>query len=186
MCFDRKQMYEEYGEDIPTHFDVNFVARPYADVIKNPFKVNFANDESGLYGDQIPDISEDHGRLFLSIKAYELLKKLLDKDGEFLPVIYEDGEGYIFNPLHTAEEVNGLDTTLSLKNEWGDIENTAFHEERVKDFVIFKTEFDSYMSAYCQESLKEAVENSDLKGVFFTPDLGNPFSMKLAKQFQND
>jgi len=186
ILFNREQMYEEYGEDLPTHFDVNFVSRPYASIMKNPFKVNFADDKSGLYGSSIPDIAEDHGRLFLSVKAFDLLKELLQNDGEFLPVIYEKGEAYIFNPIHTAENVDGLDMKLSVKNEWGDIENIAFHEDRVKGFVIFKTEYDNYMSSYCQASLKEAVENSDLKGVFFTPDLGNPFSTKQAKQLQND
>ena len=109
--------------------------------------INFDDDGAGLDGDLIPDISVHYGRLYLSAIANGALKELLIEDGEFLTVQHESGKGYIFNPLHCAEEKQGLDKTLSRKNEWGDIENTAFHEERVKDFTIFKTAYDNYISA---------------------------------------
>ncbi len=133
----------------------------------------------------MPDISEHYGRLFLSQKAYEALSELLKNDGEFLPVNYEDGSAYIFNTLSVAESVNGLDEALSLKDEYGQRKNVAFHEDRVKDFMIFKTEFDSYISAYIQDELKQAIEAADLKGVYFTPDLGDPFSSVYSHKLKS-
>jgi len=182
--FDRAQSRKVFGSNPRDQFDVNFEAKSYAKVWQT-LDISFADDGSGLSGDLIPEISERSGRLFLSQRAYDVLKSLLENDGEFLPVNYENGQGYLFNPLSLAEDVNGLDEKLSVKNEWGDIENTAFHEERVKKFMIFRTRFDSYISAYCQEELKDAIEKVDLKGVFFTTDLGNPFTIKTAAKRQN-
>lgn len=182
--FDRNQSREVFGENVENQFDVNFEAKPYSKLWKS-MDVSFANDGSGLSGNLIPDISEHNGRLFLSQKAYNALKSLLAQDGEFLPVRYEQGSAFLFNPLSLAENVNGLDAELSIKNEWGDIENMAFYEERVKDFIIFRSVFDNYRSAFCSDILKNAITSAGLKGVFFTSDLGNPYTLDLANNLQN-
>ncbi|WP_339065792.1 hypothetical protein [Teredinibacter turnerae] len=172
--FDREQSRAVFGSDIQNQFDVNFEAKSYATKWQK-LKVNFDCDGAGMNGDLIPDISEINGRLFLTIKAYNALKQLLDNDGEFLPVSSaEHGDAWIFNPLSLAEDVDGLDQNLSIKNEWGDIENTAFCEDRVKDFMIFRSCFDNHRNAFCQAIVKEATESAGLKGVAFTPDLGKP------------
>lgn len=172
--FDDKQIRAVFGDAIHNQFNVNYNPVPFADKWQ-VLDVNFDDDGAGLDGDLIPDISVHYGRLYLSRKAYGALKDLLANDGEFLPVRMAAEEAYIFNPLRKAEDVDGLDEKLSIKNEWGDIESTAFLEERLSGFVIFKSAFDNYHSAYCQQSLKDAVEAAELCGVFFTPDLGNPF-----------
>lgn len=182
--FDRNQSRDIFGEDIKDQFDVNFDAKPYLQLWKS-MNVRFVDEGSELSGSLVPDISEHNGRLFLSQKAYDALKDLLAQDGEFLPVRYEQGSAFLFNPLSLAESVNGLDKDLSIRNEWGDIENLAFHEERVKDFVIFRSAFDNYRSAFCSDILKNAIESARLKGVFFTPDLGNPYTLDQAKNLQN-
>lgn len=171
--FDWKQMVQEFGESMDTRFDVNCETKPYSTIWKKPIKVNFSDNSEGITGSGIPEIAEHQGRLFLSQKAYETLHNLLDKDGEFLSVEYENGKGFIFNPLSLAEAVDGLDKKLSVKNEWGEVENIAFHNDKVKAFNIFKSYFDAHYNVFCQESVKEAVEQADLKGVIFTPDLGN-------------
>jgi hypothetical protein len=177
--FDRKQSREVFGRDVHDQFDVNYEAKPYIDIWQ-PLDIEFDDDEPRLSGDLIPDMFEHNGRLFISQKAYDALKPLLENDGEFLPVNYDNGQDYFFNPLSIAENVDGLDVNRSIKNEWGDIENTAFHEDRVKNFMIFRCNFDNHRNAYCQEELKAAIEHAGLKGVFFTPDLGNPYTLKTA------
>ena len=167
--YDGNQMNDLLGDEY--RFDIDRTVKPYSQVWKNQIKVNFGNE--GMKGTIMPDISADQGRLFLSQKAYDVLHDLLKNDGEFLPVEYENGKGFMFNPLSLAESVDGLDKKLSVKNEWSDVENVAFDEDSVQGFNIFKTEFDTYYSVYCQESVKDAVEKAGLKGVIFTPDLGN-------------
>ncbi|MES2825193.1 MAG: hypothetical protein V4732_16435 [Pseudomonadota bacterium] len=75
------------------------------------------------------------------------------------------------------EEVDGLNTEILRKDPLDnvDIVCMAFHEDRAKQFSIFKSDFDLNLSMISQESVKEAVEKPNLGGVFFTPDLGNPF-----------
>jgi len=183
--FDSKQSREMFGKNIHDQFDVNFEAKPYADKWKSPFNVDFSDDGSSFHGDIMPDISEHNGRLFLSPKAYDVLKPLIENDGEFLPVTYNEETGYMFNPLSIAETVDGIDETLTQKNEWGDLVNLAFYEDKVKKFAVFRTNVDDHMSAFCQQSVKDAIENSDLKGVFFTVDLGNRYTQEQASKQQN-
>ncbi|GAB2196146.1 hypothetical protein [Sessilibacter sp. MAH4] len=170
--FDWKQIISEFGESMDTRFDVNEFPRSYKSLWKTPIRVSF-DDCEGLNGSAIPDIAEHQGRLFLNTKAYDALYDLLKNDGEFLPVVYELGEGFMFNPLSLANSQSDLDLKLCVKNEWGDVENITFNEDNVKRFTIFKTEYDRYYSVYCQDCVKTAVEQSGLKGVIFTPDLGN-------------
>lgn len=169
IAYDWKQIKEQMGDEY--RFDMDRTVKPYFPVWKKPVKIEFANE--GMKGSKIPDISVDQGRLFLSEKAHKALKDVIGNDGEFLPVEHERGKGYMFNPLRLAEEVDGVDNKLSVKNEWGDVEHVAFDEENVKDFSIFKTAFDSYFSVYCQQSVKDAIEHAGLKGVVLTTDLGN-------------
>lgn len=178
--FDDAQIREVFGDDIHQQFNVNYNPVPYADNWQ-VLDINFDDDNSGLEGDLIPDISVHYGRIYLSMAAYEALKDILSKDGEFLPIRVNGEDAYFFNPLKKAEDVDGLDKKLSIKNEWGDIESTAFHEERVKDFTVFKSDFDSCVSAYCQDEVKNAVERAGLSGVFFTADLGNPFGSDITQ-----
>jgi len=130
-----------------------------------------------MAGCTIPNIQEFHGRLFLCEAAYAALKYLIKDDGEFIPVSYEKGAGYIFNPLRIGEDLEGLNKALCVTNEWDDIENMGFHEEKLNSYAIFKTKFDSYNNFYCRQDVIDAIENSSLKGVKITPELGARFGM---------
>ncbi len=96
--FDRNEVRTKFGRNIKKHIEVSSIPSSYIESWQ-PLTVNFSDDSKGMTGSAIPDIMEFKGRLFLSHEAYEALKPLLENDGEFLPVTYEKGEGYIFNPL---------------------------------------------------------------------------------------
>lgn len=123
----------------------------------------------------LPDVFVRNGRLFLNEKAVEVLKPLIESQGEFLPVTYEGGQGMLFNILATAEEVDGVDQAVSFKNEYGEMVSIGFHEDRVKGLHVFRTKFDKYMSVYCSEEFKQAVESAGLNGLVFSVDIGNIF-----------
>ncbi len=82
----------------------------------------------------------------------------------------------MFNPLRVAEKVGGLNQQLCTKNEWGDLENLSFHEDKVKDWSLFRCEYDVYMSLNCREDIKQVIETNELNGVFFTENLGAIYS----------
>ena len=123
----------------------------------------------------IPDISENFGRLFLSQKAHDILKELLADCGEFLPITYGRVEqGYIFNPLLSAENLNAIDEKLTTHDQHGNLENFGFQKEKLKGIAVFKTQLDTFKGIFCSEDIKQAYEAAHLTGINFHPDVANP------------
>jgi len=152
------------GEDTMFHFDESPIS--YSGVWK-PMELEFY-----ISGKQktlpLPDISQHYGRLFLNEKAYVALKDILEPYGEFLPVFYADGTGYLFNLL--ALEDNALNKDLCKKNEWGEIIWVGFDEDRVSNSV-FRTEYDNFFSVFCTEKFHSVYMASELNGLVFTQNL---------------
>lgn len=154
-------------------FAFNAEPKPYAEVWQ-PLHIDFSPC-TGSKAKAIPDISENFGRLFLSQKAYATLKDLLSNCGEFLPVTYGDGEqGYIFNPLLTAEQLRAVDKKLTTHDKHGNLEHFGFIEDKLQDTAIFKTELDTFKGIFCSEEVKQACEEAGLTGTNFNPDVSNP------------
>lgn len=177
--FDRGEMEHVFGANPRNHIDVSRKVKSYGDAWK-PVTAYFG-DADGITGSVIPDVTEFQGHLFLSLAAYEILKPMIENDGEFLPIVYENGDGFIFNPLRIAEDVDGLNTVISKKSVWDELEHLAFYEDRVKNISIFKTNFDANLSITCQASVKEAIDRAGLGGVIFTADLGNRFTTAMGE-----
>lgn len=178
MLWDREKIASlvgEMGSAMERRIDMWNAPRSFEGVFSETLRVSFPELSKEDKNCQLPDIAIDQGRLFLSGKAFETLKPLIENDGEFLPVIYEHGSAYIFIPLKVAESADALDEKLSRKNDWGDMENIAFHEELVASWSVFRSEFNAYMSVYCNEAVKEAIESNGLSGLYISPDLGNIF-----------
>lgn len=163
------------GSRIDDRIDVNHQPRTWRGVFPDPIPVTFPVLSSDDKSKTIPDIAEFQGRLFLNEKAYQALKQVIEKDGEFILATVDGGKGYIFTPLRKAEDVEGLDSSLSKKNEWEDVEHLVFVEDQVRDFNLFRAEYTACMRLYCQESFKDAVQNAKLSGLYFSPDLANIF-----------
>lgn len=121
-----------------------------------------------------PEISENYGRLYMSENAHAALGKLLNECGEFLRVTHNGQQGYLFNPLHTAEQHDAVNTNLLGYDEHGNLVHYGFYEDKLKDIHIFKSELDNCTRLYCSEAFKAAVENLPLNGIYFCSDLGNP------------
>ena len=154
-------------------FAFNAEPKKYAEVWQ-PLHIDFQAC-TGKKTKNIPDISENFGRLFLSHKAYTVLKDLLSKSGEFLPITYGKAEqGYIFNPLLTAEQLSALDEKLTTHDPHGNLEHFNFVEEKLKDTAIFKTQLDTFKGIFCNEDFKQACEAEHLTGISFHHDVSNP------------
>ena len=175
LCFDDEQIMRIIGDlsddTIDKRIDVNGIPRSYKDIVNEPLILSFPIMEKADKKRKVPDLEIHVGRLFLSDKAYKILKPLIENDGEFLPVTYENGSGYFYIPLRVAE----VDPAITHKDEWGEIVSLGFDEEHVKDWSLFRTEYNGYMRLYCQESIKETIEGAQLTGLFITNDLANIF-----------
>ncbi|MDG9670151.1 hypothetical protein ONV78_20610 [Hahella sp. CR1] len=170
--FDYKQIISEFGDSKDTRFDANRSHRSYKDIWKNPIGIYFGSDKKGLL---IPDISEHQGRLFLSEKAYDVLKDIIDQDGEFLPVVYDGSKGFMFNTLRLAEDLEALDETQCEQDEYDDVMSIGFHEGKLQNVSIFRAKFDRFYVAYCTQEVKDAIEKAGLKGLLFYSDLRRPW-----------
>lgn len=166
------------GAKIEDRIDIWRGPKCFTTLYKEPLRVSFPALTKEDLLKPVPDICAVQGRLFMSLSAYKTLKPLIENDGEFLPLVYEKGEAYFFNPLRTAEEVSALDIALSRKNEWGDLENLAFYEHKLREITVFRTEYNGYYTLQGQQIVKEKIEATGLKGLYITPELGRIFPVK--------
>lgn len=168
---DSKEARRALGQDTTFHFDQRPVA--WADQWR-PMEISFAK-AAGVKKALMPDLMIRNGRLFLNENAHKALHALLTPCGEWLPVTFGDEQGYLFNILALADSVAGVDSRLSSKNSFGELQSLAFVADKVKPFAVFRTAFDDYMGAYCNDSFKQTVEQAGLTGITFSTDLGNIF-----------
>lgn len=163
------------GKD--TDFDID--ERPIAYLNDwNAMKVSFYDAFGDDKNKAIPDISLRLGKLFLSERAYQVLKVLLENDGEFLPVITELGEAYIYNCLTVADRFNAVDEKLCIHDPLNDRFSVGFIESRLVDCHVFRAQID--LSGYfCKQEMKDLVEQHKLTGISICEDIGNPFPEEL-------
>lgn len=166
-----QEVVDKLGRAHPFHINRSPIA--YAQFWKQPLHINFL---AGLdsKAQSIPDISSAGGRLFLKQKSFDLLKDLLLPHGEFLPVTFDAGSGYIFNPLKIAEDLDGLDQKLIIYDKNENLEHIGFKEDVLSEISIFRTKLDSYHGVFCNLALKAAIEEGQLTGVYFHSDFANP------------
>lgn len=170
--FNAKSVRKALGCDTQFHFSRS--PQSYIDSWQS-FEIDF--ESLGSKKAKMPEITVRNGKMFLSEHATAVLKNIIENQGEFLPITYQNHKGIIFNILTTAEDVDGLKDRLSSKNVFGEVQSLAFNEDLVKSLHIFRTIYDGYMGIYCSEVFKNTVEQSGLKGVKFSSDIGAVFPL---------
>lgn len=97
-----------------------------------------------------------------------------EEAGEVLPIFCEGIPYYVLNILAIAND-DAIDLENSKQNlvegHYMGIDALAFVEDKVKDYLIFRTEFDVCVGLYCTDRFKDEVENGGYKGIRFTRDL---------------
>jgi hypothetical protein len=171
--FDSTEVEAKLGGDHLFHIDPSPLE--YSPIWKEPLTITFK--ERFEEEERIPDLQVHHGHMFFSEKAYNAIGAYLEKDGEFLPVVYKSGNrGYVFNIRNIAENSNALDDKLTTYNEWGDLKSIGFIEEKLPfGTMIFRAEADDYDGVFCTDAFKNLVEGFRLLGIDFQPDLSNIF-----------
>lgn len=166
-----REVLDKLGRAHPFHIDRTPI--PYRDVWKEPLEIVFRPPENTTQN-LVPDLAEVDGKLFFSEKAYQQLKELVEVEGEYLPVTYEGGNGYIFNVLTIAEDLNGLDDKLTGHDRHGNLENFAFREDVMGETPLFRAKIDEYQGIFCSDEFKKKINEAPLSGVTFSANLGNP------------
>lgn len=171
LTFDGDKAREALGEDTDFYMDERPLS--YKDQWQ-PMEIAFS-DAFGGSQKPTPDISLNVGKIFISEKAYDLLKEVISKFGELLPVSYEGKKGFIFNGLTTVN----TDEKLSINDPMNDRFSIKFSQDSIEDISIFKAEID-YDGYFCNDEFKEIIENNGLTGLNFSTDVGNPFPEELG------
>lgn len=149
-------------------------AELWADIWQ-PMQIGFRDDSDAQNVVTPPDITcwfTDN--IFLNQKAYDVLREILIGYGELLPC---KCEGVNYWVLHVTKKtgLNVVDQTQSERiveaGGYIDMRSLAFNEDKLKDVLIFKTEFSNYRNIYCTEKFKSLVETTGLKGLLFSNDL---------------
>ncbi len=143
--------------------------------IWNPVDIKFRDDSDKKNVLTPPEITcWFTNDLILNKKAYDALGDKLIPYGELLPAFCE---GITYWVLHVTKKtgLDFVDLNLSQRivEEGGfiDMQSLVFKEEKLKDLLIFQTEFSGYRNIYCTEKFKALVETLGLKGLLFSTDL---------------
>lgn len=105
----------------------------------------------------------------LSQKAASALTPLLDEYGEFLPLSCREGDYYAFNVtcLRDCLDVEHSEIVRFPGGRIMNVEQYAFHQEKIQDSVIFKLPQTPLMDVFVSERFISHFEHLDLKGMTF-------------------
>jgi hypothetical protein len=141
-----------------------------------PVEASFRDDSDKQNIVTPPDITVwfTSNNIALNQKAYDVLGRVLASYGELLPI---SCEGIAYWLLHTTQKTGmdfvNLELSKRIVEDGGytDMISLAFKEEKLKDLLIFQTEFSDYRNLYCTEKFKTLVETAGLTGLVFSTDL---------------
>lgn len=133
-----------------------------------PLKITFRqNDESK---NKVPDIGLwRNASMILSPKATEVLRPMLVKLGELLPLDFEGKEYSLFNCMTEVAADESLSVKVEEDGFFMDVEKLAFSS--ILSTPIFKSPFENSRNLFCTESFKAAIEGAGLSGIYLSEDL---------------
>ena len=123
----------------------------------------------------IPDISKWRTFLVLRENAYQVVRDVIDSDGEFLPITIDDESFTVFNVMSFGEEDKQKIKFEDIDGEQGLLEKLAFIESDLSNKYVFKSKDEGCMSIYCDDKLISLCEEHNLKGLSFDTNLLDVF-----------
>lgn len=110
-----------------------------------------------------PDLSDRQSEMVFSEKAKSQLESVLEKHGEFLPILVDGDKRYIFNLLNATNAIDPFNSSKEMFEGMAvAVEKIAFLTHEVEDLFIFNTPYDGYSYIYCTDEFKSLIENSEL------------------------
>ncbi len=117
----------------------------------------------------IPTISRWRNYLVMHESAYKQFRDLLEPHGEFLPCAHQGSAFYLFNTLTIAEDLEAVKPD-SVTRKGNLLSSIQFDKNSLKGVPVFRTK-ESYVSVYCTDIFKKAVEDAQLEGLLFSENL---------------
>ncbi|MCG9622661.1 MULTISPECIES: hypothetical protein [Vibrio diabolicus subgroup] len=123
----------------------------------------------------IPDISKWRTFLVLRENAYQVVRDVIDSDGEFLPITIDDESFTMFNVMSFGEEDKQKIKCEDIDGEQGLLEKLVFIESDLSNKYVFKSKVEGCMSIYCDDKLISLCGEHSLKGLSFDTNLLDVF-----------
>ena len=124
----------------------------------------------------IPDVSLwSMTYLVLSHRAYEILKPILENEGEFLLVTAGEEQVYVFNCLSFGQEDESVCVKKYLDGIEDGYETLYFEESDIEKRYLFKSRLEGCQRLYATESFKRLCDHYDLRGLRFEENLLSVF-----------
>ncbi|WP_308363654.1 MULTISPECIES: hypothetical protein [unclassified Microbulbifer] len=120
-----------------------------------------------------PDLTTWGGgcHLVLNEKAFDVLGSLLAPYGEFLSAPFEGEEYRIFNCRTTKPADESKSQKKLVDGLQEGLISLDFDPADIADTPVFKTDYDLFISLYCDERFKRLVEKNSLTGITLREDL---------------
>jgi hypothetical protein len=114
------------------------------------------------------------GLLSFRERAVEVLKDMLEKYGELLPLVTEKGEVlYLHNPTLVLPNALDENKTVFYRVEGIDrilgVEKEVFYEDVVQGVDVFRLPVELSSKTYVSDRFVDLVNKHDLKGLEFNP-----------------
>lgn len=124
---------------------------------------------------EIPDISVWKGTsLVFSGRAHAYFKLMLEPFGEFLPIIVEGYDFYIFRI--TCEGKVDFDNSAREDDAFGEpmtVTSLSFESEDIQEKLLFKSKYEFYLYPFCNQAFKDLCDEYRLEGLIFREDLAS-------------
>jgi hypothetical protein len=136
-----------------------------------PVKFKLYKSDEGKKNFQM-DIGIESSLIILSERAVEVLKDILDKTGQIIPIETESIRKKFYGFYPNKNIYNSSVINLN-KSKWKKVEKekimykTIFNSDALKNDPLFVLS-DDPLKVYVSEEFKEIVENNNLKGLDFS------------------
>lgn len=164
---------DKMGEE----FEISDFGKPIQHAWR-PIKAKYFSKIGGAT--TIPDITTySTDMLALNQKAYDVLKATLEAYGELLPILVDDETYYLYN-VTTRLPDDVIDFEKSeyeyVQEELAGLKTLIFAESKVaQDIQLFCVQNEYAYNIYCDDRLKNLVEENGLGGICFNPTLIDPY-----------
>lgn len=139
-----------------------------SDIWPDELECHFIDDSENTHG----DINSLDGVLVLNTRAYEILKDSLEDYGEFLKVRADGVLLIVFSPLVFGNENIELCEKEYIDGIEVGYKSIVFNDD-VEDKLIFKSKLSGCSILYCNERLKNIIEENSLTGISFDSEINN-------------
>ncbi|WP_444995615.1 imm11 family protein [Aliikangiella sp. IMCC44359] len=118
----------------------------------------------------IPDIVSLRSTLVLSEKAKKVLMPYLSYEDELLPLEHENDTWYVLNVVKKMDMALDREKTTYYVDELMEVTGAkkyVFKSELLNGVHLFKLGVSNFITIYCSEQFKKAIEDNYLTGVKF-------------------